>query len=243
MSPVKQRSIWPVIIFAGLAMIVLLGLGVWQVKRLSEKEAMIAALDGRVAAAAISLAEALQRHDKGEDVEFLKVTVSGRLNSAEERYKIATNRGGAAWEVLTPMLTDQNEFLLLDRGLVPENYASAAPGQEAGAVNNLTAIIRLHHQGQGYFDPENDPVSNRWYWWDIPAMLASVTVPADATVAPFILQRLPQAGDGALPEVPLPKANLRNNHLGYAITWFGLALVTLAMAFAYVLSLRRTRKA
>ena len=43
------------------------------------------------------------------------------------------------------------------------------------------------------------------------------------------------------PRPEAPQANLANNHLGYAITWFGLALTLLAVAGFYIYDLRKRR--
>ena len=57
--------------------------------------------------------------------------------------------------------------------------------------------------------------------------------------ADFILQALPMEGPRVFPEPQRPQANLRNNHLSYAITWFSLALVLLVISAIYVRGLMR----
>ncbi len=235
----KKRSIWPVLIAGTIGTLLLIFLGLWQIARLSEKQAQIASLEARLTAAPISLSELLQRYERDEDIEFVRVTLTGKLDHTAERLKLSTNKGSAAWQVLTPVLTDDGIFLLLDRGLVPENQRDPKIRPAPDRVSELSAIARLHAGGQGTFDPENDIAGNQWFWWDIPAMLSSVSIPLDAKVTPFILQRLPSGNEQGLPEAVQPKASLRNNHLGYAITWFGLALVTALMTGIYATSLNR----
>ena len=235
----KQRSIWPVITVGFIGTAMLVGLGLWQVARLSEKESQIASLEARLSAPAIALSEVIERYERDEDIEFLRVNLTGTLDHASERLKLSANKGSAAWQVLTPMLTDDGIFLLLDRGLVPENQRDPKARGLTNTVTSLPAIVRLHAGGQGTFDPENDVDGNQWFWWDIPTMLSSVQIPIDAKVAPFILQRLPMPSENTVPEAVQPKASLRNNHLGYAITWFGLGLVTALMTGIYARSISR----
>ena len=57
------------------------------------------------------------------------------------------------------------------------------------------------------------------------------------------LQLLPTTSSAEFPRPEEPKANLANNHLGYAITWFGLALTLVGVAGFYIVDLRRRRPA
>jgi surfeit locus 1 family protein len=54
----------------------------------------------------------------------------------------------------------------------------------------------------------------------------------------MLMLESPAPASGAPRPVALP-ANIPNNHLGYAITWFGLAA---ALAGVYLASLRRKKK-
>ena len=56
------------------------------------------------------------------------------------------------------------------------------------------------------------------------------------------MQLLPGANSVEFPRPQAPKADLANNHLGYAITWFGLALTLLGVAGFYIYDLRRRRR-
>jgi surfeit locus 1 family protein len=103
-------------------------------------------------------------------------------------------------------------------------------------------VLRAHDGGQAYFDPANDPAANLWYWWDVKAMLARSGLPKDLKPFPFVVQLLPGTTTAEFPRPEEPKANLANNHLGYAITWFGLALTLLAVSAFYILDLRKRRR-
>jgi surfeit locus 1 family protein len=174
----------------------------------------------------VPLAEALRRSLAGEDVEFLKASATGRFSSSN-LYKQATYGGGPGWQVLTLFTSDDGIAVLVDRGKIAAALRDRLPPPAALMV---TGAIRAHDRGQGFFDPENDSAEGSWYWWDVPAMLGSQSIPAETQVAPFILQALPDAGSPPPPEAEDLAAGIPNNHLNYALTWFALALCLAAIA-------------
>jgi surfeit locus 1 family protein len=219
-----MRRIWPLLLASVVAAALLLSLGFWQLRRLDEKQEMIAMLDQRLAATPVNLEEALQYEAENGDLEYLKVIVRGRY-LGKAMFKLNSLNGQPAFELLQPFLTDANELLLVDRGAIPVEQANETWPVET----DITGVLRKHDKGQGMFDAENDPRNNSWHWWDVEAMLATVPLPDGALLLPLVLQRVSQKADQGLPQSAVPKAELRNNHLGYAITWFGLAFVTMAM--------------
>jgi surfeit locus 1 family protein len=225
-----KPRIWPIVLWAGLGIAVLIGLGMWQLSRLAEKQALLADIAQRTAAPPISLSDVLARRDKGADIEFVAVKTKGTFDHRSERHKLAAFEGSPGWEIITPFTSDEGIVVLVDRGLVSGELQDASKGPEAATPVEVTAVIRLHNNARGFFDPENDVDGNMWYWWDIPAMLSSITIPAEMKVAPFILQALPGDDPKKFPRAPKPEAQLSNNHLQYAITWFSLAIVLLVIS-------------
>jgi surfeit locus 1 family protein len=228
-----MRKLWPLLIASAIGLIILCSLGTWQVFRLAEKTKLIAALDARMNAEPITLVEALERKTKGEDIEYVKVKTQGRSDDAHALRKITSYDGKPAWEIIAPFVSTDGIFILLDKGVSPDGQLT-----NASADNEIiTGIIRIHNRGRGYFDNENDEAGNTWYWWDLPAMQAAAKSPVDAKIAPFILQVLPSTEMPTNPLAQKPKVELSNNHLGYAITWFGLAAALLGVAGFFARSL------
>jgi cytochrome oxidase assembly protein ShyY1 len=58
-------------------------------------------------------------------------------------------------------------------------------------------------------------------------------------VAPFFVELEGPRPPGGLPQPGALKANLRNEHLQYAITWYGLAIVVAVMFVLWLYSRRR----
>jgi surfeit locus 1 family protein len=225
---------WPVLFTSGLGLAILLSLGTWQVFRLQEKTAQIAAIDARIAAAPTPLAEALARAANGENLEYTKVQMQGAFLAVPDLRKLGTFNGGPGYELIAPLLTDDATLVLVDRGAIPAEQRDPKYRMAPRETATHTGILRLHNKGQGLFDPDNSPETNQWYWWDIPAMLAAVDVPANAKVSNLIVQLLPEQTEQAPPFPAALKSELRNNHLGYAITWYGLAAALVAVTWAFV---------
>lgn len=224
----KKAGFVSLLVWTSIGVAILLGLGTWQLFRLSEKTAYLAQLDERVRAAPVTLQDALARSEAGDDIEFLKVSTTGSYFEPS-LFKQATLKGGPGWEVITPFKSSDNVVVLIDRGTIPADLRST-PAPANTAAETVEAVIRRHDHAQGFFDPENDAATETWYWWDVPAMLGTLHIAADDKVAPFILQRLPEAGAPPYPVAEDLAAGIPNNHLQYAITWFALAACLLVIA-------------
>ncbi len=229
-----KPRLWPVVLWGGLGVAVLLALGTWQLSRLAEKQALLAEVARRAAAPPVSIGEVLAARDKGAAIEFVMVKLRGSFDHRSERHKLATFEGSSGWQIITPFRSDEGIVALIDRGVVPDDLRDPSARSENALPQELTAVVRVHGNERGFFDPENDADANVWYWWDVPAMLSSVAIAPDMKVAPFILQALPGGDPGTFPRAGKPDVQLRNNHLQYAITWYSLALVLLVIAGLFI---------
>jgi surfeit locus 1 family protein len=224
-------KVWQILIASVLGVALLIGLGVWQLQRLQWKEGLIAERDSRLAAAPVTLDQALQDFDADRSVEFLKVEATGTFQNDAELFYLTTDGGVPGFEVVTPLTSRDGIAILTDRGFIPETLKDPAKRPESRPTGEVTVtgVLRRHVQSRGPFTPDNDPQSNLWYWWDIPAMLAVAHIGDDERMAPFVLHLLPGEGKG-LPRPVALDAGLTNNHLQYALTWFALALLLIVMS-------------
>lgn len=201
----------------------LLGLGTWQVQRLHWKTDLLARIAASEAAPPQPLGPA--------PAPYAKVFVTGRFDHAREALLGIEVRGGAMGaHLLTPLLRDGAPPLLVDRGWVPlERALSIARPEGEVAVTGYVRPADI----RDWNSPRDDTARRRFYLLDPAAIGAALGLPA---TAPFGLVAL--APDGAptgvlpAPARSLPRPN--NPHLGYAITWYGLAaaLVGVFVAFA-----------
>jgi surfeit locus 1 family protein len=210
----------------------LVALGAWQVARLQEKTAINAYRSERAGLAPVDLpadAAALERF------EFRRVRVAGRLANDRELYVYAASqKGGAGYHVVTPLLREGEPPVLVDRGWVPvdrEAPSSRTPGEPAGPVT-VTAFLR-RGLPQGWLTPDNEPQRNLWYWFDLPAMSKAAGVDPPAA---FYLEADATPNPGGLPVGGQTPIELPSPHLNYAITWFSLAGILVVI---FVASQRR----
>lgn len=199
----------------------LLALGTWQVQRLAWKTDLIARVDQRVhstpAPAPAPPEWAGITRDKDE---YRRITVTGEfLNSNAVLTQAVTDIGGGFW-VITPLDTGDGIYLV-NRGFVAadarDEYARPTGPQ---TVNGL---LRMTEPGGGFLR-SNQPDQNRWYSRDVTAIAAAQGL---TDVAPFFIDA--DRGEGA-PVGGLTIISFPNKHLGYAVTWFALALGLAAAA-------------
>lgn len=226
------------LVVAGLA--VLVGLGVWQLKRLEWKEGLIARIETRTKSPPITLAEATAIARTGRDPSYYRVRVDGRFHHAKELYLYAVTDEGFGWHVITPLETVNGERVLVDRGFVPDELKdpSKRPLGQVENVATVTGVVRSP-EVQGLFIPDNDPKANRWFWRDLNGMARSVFPGGTIEVAPFFLEAEKNDIPGGWPRGGQTRLEIPNNHLQYAITWFLLAAGLMIIYGLYVRNLFR----
>lgn len=221
------------IALALVATLAFVALGVWQVERRARKLDLIARVEAGTRATPVAVpGPALDVRAS----EYRRVTARGNfLHDRETLAQALTERGAGFW-VLTPLRTPQGT-VLINRGFVsPERRdpASRAAGQVAGPVT-ITGLLRAS-EPKGGFLRTNDPAGDRWYSRDVPAIAAARGV---GQAAPFFVDADATPNPGGWPVGGLTVLRFNNNHLVYALTWFGLAGISLAALF--LLLRRRAR--
>jgi surfeit locus 1 family protein len=224
----------------GLTVLVLLGLGTWQLHRLSWKLDLIASVDARVRAAPVAPpGPAAWPGVSAEADQYRHVALRGVFENGRETFVQAVTEAGAGFWVLTPLRADAGFTVLVNRGFVPgdrRDPATRPAGQPAGETA-VTGLLRVTEPG-GAFLRHNDPAADRWYSRDVAAIAAKrgLTGP----VAPYFIDADATPNPGGLPVGGLTVIAFPNNHLVYAITWYALALM-LAGALAW--AVREERRA
>ena len=223
-----RPRLWPTVLTVP-ALLVLLGLGTWQMQRLEWKTALIEARDAALAQPPVALTAATSP----EALRFRRGEATGTFMHSRELYLgPRTHAGQPGYHVLTPLRLADGAVLLVNRGWVPadaKDPAKRPEGQAAGEVAVQGVVMAL--SGPNPFTPDNDPAANRWFWIDLPAMVRAVGEP----LLPMVLAADGTA-PGGLPVGGQGRPELRNQHLGYALTWYGLAV---ALGVIYVLFHRR----
>jgi surfeit locus 1 family protein len=220
---------------AACAFAVLIGLGTWQVERKAWKEALIATVSERFAAppVALPLPAEWARLDPASD-EFCRVRFTAELINDKEALVFTTGSSlqggdtGPGYWVFTPARVD-DRIVMVNRGFVPEQArdpATRAQGQIAGPVE-IVGVLRWPER-PGMFTPAAEPGKNLWFARDPVDMARAKGL---GPVAPFYVEQESPPAPGGLPRAGALQPTFPNNHLGYALTWYGLALV-LAASFS-----------
>jgi surfeit locus 1 family protein len=232
----------------GLAVLAaLVSLGTWQVHRLAWKEGLIAMIAERVGSLPKPLGEIEALYAENHDVDYWPVSASGTFRNESEVYFFATWQGASGYFVYTPLQLEDGRFLMVNRGFVPfdrKDPASRQEGQLPGHVD-ISGLARNPLAAKpSWAVPDNDLAKNVFYWKDLGAMAAKAGLPANATVLPFFVDAGPTEMPGGLPIGGVTMVDQPNNHLQYAVTWYGLAAVLVCFYGVWFWRLRRqSRKA
>lgn len=225
----KRIIIAAIVGIAGVA--ILISLGLWQVQRLGEKEALIARIETRLAADPVPLPV----HPDRENDALLHVTAKGRIGEGELHILGSLRPWGPGYRIITPFILDDGRRVLLDLGFVPEvlKEPTMRPSKLARAEITVSGAL-LWPRETDSFTPDPDPERNIWFAREVDSMAEALdTEPVLIVAEKNVLGEWPRA-------VP-PGVDLPNRHLEYAATWFGLAFAWGAMTLVLIYSQLRNR--
>lgn len=217
-----------------IGVLLLAGLGKWQLDRREWKLAIVERIESRVHGEPVSLSEARDRWEKSQDIDYTRVLLVGRFLHQHERHLYGIVDGLAGWKVVTPLQTANGDIVLVDRGFVPEQFK--LPGtRQAGQIEGVVELTGLARASQvrGRFTPANDVAANRWFNRDVPALAASLPAEIAGKAAPFIVEAEAGPVPGGWPRAGVTMLKVSNRHLEYALTWFALAATLLIVFVVY----------
>ncbi|XDA97439.1 SURF1 family protein [Sulfitobacter sp. LCG007] len=204
---------------------VLVCLGLWQMQRLAWKEGILADIEARISAPPVALPG---RPDPERD-RYLPVAVTGRFGSPDLHVLVSIKQVGAGYRLIAPFVMEDGRRVMIDRGFIPTDVNEAAPPSAS-----VTVTGNLHWPRESdSFTPEPDSAQNLWFARDVPAMADALGTEPILVVARDVTP--PDPGPTPL---PVDTAGIPNDHLQYALTWFSLAAIWLAMSAFF---LRRAR--
>lgn len=226
-APYKR---WVLLTLCLLATAIFLSLGIWQVERRAWKLGLIDTVNQRIHAAPVAVPQPAEwpgvtmRNDA-----YRHVTVTGRfLNDQETLVQALTEEGSGYW-VLTPLDTQDGFIVLVNRGFVRSDRAPARMRREgliAGAAS-VTGLLRLSEPNGGFLRT-NQPEEDRWFSRDVDGIARKRHL---QKVAPYFIDADATPNTGGWPLGGLTVVEFPNNHLVYALTWFGMAALSAASAF------------
>jgi surfeit locus 1 family protein len=221
-----HRLLWPGVM-AAVMLAVLLGLGTWQVRRLQWKLGVLAQIARAEAAPPVPL--------PAQSEPYIKVEVTGRLRDdlaasygAEVR---DTPRGTVlGTHLIVPVQREGAETILADMGWVPDSRLHPI----APTNGDVTLQGYVHPADKaGLFSATDSPATRQFYTLDPAAIGKALGL---RHVAPFILIVMGPTPPERYPDPARHLPQPPNNHLSYAITWYGLAI---ALVVIFVLWARK----
>jgi cytochrome oxidase assembly protein ShyY1 len=244
-----QRRIIGLGIFTLLTLALLIGLGVWQLQRRVEKHALIAALTERLAAAPEALPSAAQWNGMtpARD-EFRRVRVSATYKARPDAMVYSSGSairedisGPGTWAFM-PARLPTGETIVINTGFVQNTMQDRAQQDRAvtrlvtGVPVTLTGYIRFP-ESTSALTPSENPAKRLWFTRDHIAMARAL---GWGEVAPFYIDLEQPVPESGIPKPGPLEVHLKDDHLQYAITWFGLAGAVL-IAFGVWLQGQRRR--
>lgn len=197
---------------------ILLSLGTWQLRRLEWKEAILADISAKLAAAPVPLA-GLAAPDPPRD-QYRTVAFAGRTTGESALVLSGRKGAGAGYEVIDVFELADGRRVLLDRGFVPE---AARDAPRPPTALSGTGTLLWPNDADAYTPPP-DEEAGLWFARDVAAMSAALGT------APLLVVLTEAAGDlqGVSP-TPVVTAGIPNDHREYAFTWFSLAAIWAGM--------------
>lgn len=234
----------PKLLLPGIMMVagvmVLLTLGVWQLQRWTEKGFFLDKLRTQAAAAPAPLpASTSWATLDPAKLDLLRVAAKGTFVDgpiAGVRTTIAAGPPGSRqlsgfgrW-VFQGFRLDDGATILVNRGFVPESrFATIAP---ASGQATVTGFLRAP-EGRNSFTPADLPQQREFYTRDPAGIAAALNIGA----SPSFYLEAERQGDGLTPPAGVDAneliARIPDNHLQYALTWFGLAATLIGVFAAY----------
>ncbi len=223
-------------VFTVLGLGILLKLGFWQVERLAWKEEILARIETNMTGEPVTLPP----FDLDMNLEYSPACLEGEFLHAKELYLFASNQQGVGGiHIYTPLVHESGSTIIVNRGWIPnalKNPETRKAGQVTGP-HKICGVIRFDRT-KSYVTPENNPGENRWFTPEVKAMAMSVGI---QKISLFFLDADEAKNPGGYPLGGQTFINIPNNHLGYAITWFGLALALLGVFTIFVFSQKRKK--
>ena len=195
----------------------ILSLGTWQVYRLYLKNNLISDLENNLKTSSINF-------NVDIDKEYTKVLFKKKdLNTKIFLYHL--NKGEIGFKVMVPYEINSSLLVLVDKGWIRKDKINLIKNTlfNDDIIEGYTRKIRE----KNLFTPNNNIKEDFLYSVEIDNLKKSL----NKNIYPLLIIQTSKTNKDIIPndyEVRLP-----NNHLQYAITWYGLALFTIIFFLYY----------
>ena len=185
-------------------------MGTWQLYRLQWKLDLINQINTGLKSEPVKYSKIIKKN-------YQRVSVEGKFKFNKQIYLYSLNETGKpGFDVITPLMTNSNEHVLVNRGWIDKNYKDLK-SINVMKENEIVGIFREIPK-PNMFKPKNDIFKNVWFSLNQNDLKKFTGINFRNYVI-FL--------EGKKTNLPTPKvitANLTNNHLKYALTWYSVAL-------------------
>ena len=240
-------------LFTLMMLAVLLSLGFWQLQRRVAKHELIAALNERLAAAPVPLPSASSWNTltPAKD-EFRRVSFSATYAKLPDAMVYSSGSavrddisGPGTWAFL-PARLPNGDTVAVNAGFVQNTMQDRAQQDRAvgrlitGEPATLTGYLRFPEHA-GTLTAAENPAKRLWFVRDHVAIARALGWgEGGKAVAPFYLDLEAPVPDSGIPKPGPLHVRLKDDHMQYAITWFGLAAAVLIAFGAWWRAQRRS---
>ena len=222
-------------LLALIGVIILIMLGNWQMARKQWKSELIKTVEMRLDQAPIAFEKVFERFNV-QDMAYVPVWLEGRFLHKEERHYFLPLGAQVGWHILTPFELKNGGVVFVDRGFVPQDLKEQKKrlkGLPEGDLK-IEGLVRLF-EAKGWFTPDNQALTNEWYWRDEAGLYDSLPAYQGKRYQVMVDARK-SAQFGTWPKAGVTRVKFQDKHLGYALTWYGLALALIGVFCAFVVT-------
>ena len=225
-------------IFTLVMVALFVGLGLWQLQRRSEKHALIAMLTERLAAEPEALPSPSQwstltpAKDEFRRVRFTATYVRPDAMVYSSGSAVREDVSGPGTWAFLPAVLPGGETVAVNAGFVQNTMQDRVQQDRAvaplvtGQPVELTGYLRFPEQA-GWLTPEANIAKRLWFNRDQLAMARAFGWGRGGQIATFYIDLERPAPANGIPKPGPLQVHLKDDHLQYAITWFGLAAAVL----------------
>lgn len=196
---------------------IVLSLGTWQVFRLHSKSQLISDLENNLKRNSIDF-------NVDIDKEYTKVLLK-KKNLKSKIFLYHLNKGEIGFKVIIPYEVNSSLLVLVDKGWIRKDKINSIKNSllNDDIIEGYTKKIRE----KKLFTPKNNIKEDFLYSVEIDNLKKSL----NKNIYPLLIIQTSKTKKDIIPNDY--HVGLSNNHLQYAITWYGLALFTIIFFLYY----------
>jgi surfeit locus 1 family protein len=202
--------------------VLLVGLGLWQLQRLSWKQGLIATMTLNQSFPPEKLLSLLQIA-KQQSLSYRHVSAEGVFDYMHELRLVGKPLDGISGSyVLTPLSLPDGQKIYVNRGWIPSNTQKKDLSSPQGRV--IVSGFLRDKMSRNFFTPPDNKETHEVFAFD----------PREYSSFPYFIEAAKIQGQSTLPRLFPQIVPLRNEHLSYAITWFSLAIILMGIFVGYL---------